>query len=139
MQHTSLPIPVQLVAIYVSPKCKFQQLIHELDDFMRDTDHTCDTIVIGDFNMKTVSGVDQQYNTKLEQHIKNRYNFNQVVQENTSNYASVFDLCFTRIKDKCHMELLVRSQNFVSSIVISLHRSNINMYYKNHGSTLYTT
>ena len=58
VQHTSLPIPVQIVAIYVSPKCKFQQLIHELDDFMSDTDDACDTIVIGDFHMKSISGVD---------------------------------------------------------------------------------
>ena len=42
----------------------------KLDDFMRDTDDTCDTIVIGDFNKKSISGVDHQYNTKLEQHIK---------------------------------------------------------------------
>ena len=80
VQHTSLPVPVQLVGIYVSPKCKFQQLIHKLDDFMRDTDVTRDTIVIGDFNMKSISGMDQ-YNTKLEQHMKSRFTFNQVVQE----------------------------------------------------------
>ena len=87
---------MQLIGIYVSPKCKFQQLICELDDLMRDTDNTCNTIVMGDFNMKSISGVNHQYNTKLEQHMKNRFNFNQVVEEDTSNNMSVLDLCFTR-------------------------------------------
>ena len=82
------------MGIYVSTKCKFQQLIHELDDLMRDTNDRCDTIVIGDFNMKAISGVNHQYNTKLEQHMKKWFNLNQVVQEDTSDYTSVLDLCF---------------------------------------------
>ena len=95
LQHTSLPIPVQLIGIYVAPKCKYKQLIHELDELMRNSDDTCDTIFVGDFNMKSVTGMHHGYNRKLEYHMKNRFNFNQVIQEDTSNYSSVLDLCFT--------------------------------------------
>ena len=96
VQHTSLPIPVQLIGIYVSPKCTFNQVIHELHDLIIDTDDTCDTIIIGDFNMKSICSVNNQYNTKLEQHMKNCFNFNQVIHKDTSNYTSILDLCFTR-------------------------------------------
>ena len=57
---------------------------------------TCDTIMVGDFNMKSISGVNHKYNTKLEQHMKKCFNFNQVIQEDTSNYTSILDLCFTK-------------------------------------------
>ena len=70
LQHTRLPIPVQLIGIYVAPKCKYTQLIHELDELMRNTDDTCDTILFGDFNMKSVSGMHHGYSRKLEQHMK---------------------------------------------------------------------
>ena len=94
IQHTSLPIPVQLVGIYVSPHCKYSQVQHKFDDFMRDTD-TCTMIVVGDFNMKSITTLDEGYNRKLEQHLKKRFNLKQVILEETSNYASVLDLCFT--------------------------------------------
>ena len=96
VQHNNLPIPVQLIGIYVSPKCTFKELIHEIHDLMRDTDDRCDTIIVGDFNMKSISGIDHEYNTKLEQHMKNYFNFNQVIHEDTSNYTSILDLCFTK-------------------------------------------
>ena len=83
LQHTSLPIPVKLIGIYVAPKCKYTQLIHELDELMRNSDDTCDTIFVGDFNMKSVTGMHHGYNRKLEYHMKNRFNFNQVIQEDT--------------------------------------------------------
>ena len=94
IQHTSLPIPVQLVGIYVSPHCKYSQVQHKFDDFMRDTD-ACTMIVVGDFNMKSITTLDEGYNRKLEQHLKTRFNLKQVILEETSNYASVLDLCFT--------------------------------------------
>ena len=40
LQHPSLPIPVQLIGICVAPKCKYTQLIHELDELMRNTGDT---------------------------------------------------------------------------------------------------
>ena len=78
LQHTSLPIPVQFIGIYVALKCKYTQLIHELDELMRNTDDTCDTILFGDFNMKSVTGMQHGYDRKLEQHMKDKFGFNQV-------------------------------------------------------------
>ena len=78
LQHTSLPIPVQLIGIYVAPECKYTQLIHE------------------HFNMKSVAGVYHGYNRKLEWHMKDKFGFNQVIQQDTSNYSTVLDLCFTK-------------------------------------------
>ena len=95
LQHPSLPIPVQLIGIYVAPKCKYIQLIHELDELMRNTNDTCDTILFGDFNMKSVTGMHHGYNRQLEQYMKEKFGFNQVIQD-TSNYSSVLDLYFTK-------------------------------------------
>ena len=66
---------MQLIGIYVSPKCTFNQVIHELHDLIIDTDDTCDTIIIGDFNMKSICSVNNQYNTKLEQHMEKSFQF----------------------------------------------------------------
>ena len=52
-------------------------------------------IVVGDFNMKSITTLDEGYNRKLEQHLQTRFNLKQVILEETSNYASVLDLCFT--------------------------------------------
>ena len=96
LQQPSLPIPVQLIGIYVAPKCIYTQLIHELDELMRNTDDTCDTILFGDLNMKSVTGMHHGYNRQLEQYMKEKFGFNQVIQQDTSNYSSVLDLCFTK-------------------------------------------
>ena len=50
----------------------------------------------GDFNMKSVSGMHHGYNRKLEQYMKEKFGFNQVIQQDASNYPSVLDLCFTK-------------------------------------------
>ena len=87
---------MQLIGIYASPKSTFNQVIHELHDLIIDTDDTCDTIIIGDFNMKSICNVNNEYNTKLEQHMKKCFQFYQVIHKDTSNYTSILDLCFTR-------------------------------------------
>ena len=43
--------------MYVSQKFTFKHIIHELDDLMTDTDDKCDTIMVGDFIMKSISAV----------------------------------------------------------------------------------
>ena len=61
---------------------------------MRDTD-TYPTIIVGDFNMKSITTLGEGYNKKLEQYLKMRFNLEQVVHDETSNYASVLNLYFT--------------------------------------------
>ena len=48
------------------------------------------------FNMKSDTRMQHGYNRKLEQNMKNKFGFNQVIQQDTSNYSSVLDLCFTK-------------------------------------------
>ena len=95
VQHSSLPIPVQLIGIYVSPHCKYMELPQKFNNLMRDIDSTCATIVVGDFNMKSVTGLNCGYNRKFEQYMKTTFNLKQWIHEDTSNYVSVLDLCFT--------------------------------------------
>ena len=97
VQHPQLPIAVQLIGIYVSPQCQFTKLKWQLDQIMKDIDITCSITILGDFNMKSITGLKQGYNHKLEQYMKKQFNLNQVIKEDTSNYASVLDLCFTNI------------------------------------------
>ena len=81
----------------MAPKCKYTpQSIHELDELMRNIDDTCDSILFGDFNRKSVTGMHHGYNRKLEQHMKDKFGFNQVIEQDTLNYSSILDLCFTK-------------------------------------------
>ena len=53
-------------------------------------------IIMGDFNMKSITGLEHGYNEKLEKYIRDNFNFKQIVKEDTSIYQSVLDLCFTK-------------------------------------------
>ena len=52
-------------------------------------------IIMGDFNMKSITGLEHGYNAKLEKYMRDNFNFKQIVKEDTSFYQSVLDLCFT--------------------------------------------
>ena len=62
---------------------------------LNDIDNTCPTIILGDFNMKSLTGKQEKYNDKLEQEMLRQYNLKQIIKEDTSNFSSVIDLCFT--------------------------------------------
>ena len=95
VQDRAVPLPIQLAAVYVSPKCKYSYCIQKLQEMLSDIDPTCPIIILGDFNMKSIIGKQYRYNDKLEQHMLSKYNLKQVIHQETSNYASVIDLCFT--------------------------------------------
>ena len=60
-------------------------------------------IIMGDFNMKSITGLEHGYNAKLENYMRaklenymrDNFNFKQIVKEDISVYQSVLDLCFT--------------------------------------------
>ena len=58
-------------------------------------DVTYPIIILGDFNMKSITALEHSYNTKLEKYMKDNFNFKQIIKEHTSLYQSVLDLCFT--------------------------------------------
>ena len=95
VQDRAVPLPIQLAAVYVSPQCKYSYCIQKLKDMLNDTDITCPTIILGDFNMKSVTGKQHKYNDKLEQEMLQQYNLKQLIKEDTSHFSSIIDLCFT--------------------------------------------
>ena len=58
-------------------------------------------MIMGDFNMKSITGLEHGYNAKLEKYMRDNFNLKQVVKEDTSSYQSVCDLCFTNEKVQC--------------------------------------
>ena len=51
--------------------------------------------IMGYFNMKSITGLEQGYNAKLEKYTRDNFNFKQIVKEDTSIYQLVLDLYFT--------------------------------------------
>ena len=45
--------------------------------------------------MKSITGLEHGYYAKLEEYMRDNFNFKQIVMEDTSIYQSVPDLCFT--------------------------------------------
>ena len=66
------------------------------DELMKDYyDMTYPVTIMGDFNIKSITGLEHGYNAKLEKYMRDNFNFKQIVKEDTSIYQSVLDLCFT--------------------------------------------
>ena len=97
VQHTSLPIPVQVIG-YVCPQCKYNEFLKYFHDFMRDSDHTSTLIVMGDFNMKSITRLHEGYNKYVKRDMKAKYILSQIVGNYTTDYKSTLDLCFTYTK-----------------------------------------
>ena len=71
VQHSYLPIPVQLIFIYLSPQCPYVYFTKKFDEFMKDYyDVTYPIIIMGDFNMKSIAGLEHGYNANLEKYIE---------------------------------------------------------------------
>ena len=67
----------------------------KFDELMKDCYAvTCPIIIMGDFNMKSITGLEHGYNAKLEKYMRDNFNFKQIVKD-TSIYQSVLGLCFT--------------------------------------------
>ena len=91
--------PLQIVGIYVSPQNTYNHFIQVFENFMQQIDTlSCPTIIIGDFNMKSVTKQDKNYNKKFEDHMKSNYNMTQFIQEPTHDKDSVLDLCFSTVQ-----------------------------------------
>ena len=88
--------PFQVVGIYVSPQSNYNHFIEKFENFMQHIDtQSCQTIILGDFNMKSLTKQEENYNIKFEDHMKRNYNMSQYIEEPTHNSESVLDLCFS--------------------------------------------
>ena len=88
--------PLQVIGIYVSPQSNYMHFMHNFENFMQQIDtSSCDTVILGDFNMRSVTNQERNYNCRLEEHLNDNYNMIQYIQEPTHNSGSVLDLCFS--------------------------------------------
>ena len=97
VQHTLFPIPIQLIGLYIAPQCKYTIFTICFDQLMTDVDYTSTIIIMNDFNMKSITGLTDDYNKSVEKYMKNKYNLDHIVNENATNYNSKLDLCFMNI------------------------------------------
>ena len=64
----------------------------KFDELMKDYyDVTYPIIIMGNINMKSITGLEHGYNAKLEKYTRDNFNFKQIVKESTSIYQSVLD------------------------------------------------
>ena len=111
VQHSYLPIPVQLIWIYLSPHCQYVYFTKKFDELMRDYyDVTYSIMIMGDFNMKSITGLEHGYNAKLETYMRDTFNLKQVVKRihQVINQYLIFVLQMKRFSVLL-LELLVRS------------------------------
>ena len=94
-QYPGYPIVVQCIGIYASPKATYGIFIQELNEIINTLNFDNVIIVIGDFNMKSITNRSERYNDKLIDHMRKQYNINEYVQNYTTSYRSKLDLCFS--------------------------------------------
>ena len=71
VQHSYLPIPVQIISIYFSPQCPYVYFTKKFNKIMKDYyDVTYHIIIMGDSNMKSITGLEGGYNAKLEKYMR---------------------------------------------------------------------
>ena len=99
VHHQRLLLPVQFIGVYVSPQCTFEHFQHMFETFMRNIDTmSSPTVLLGDFNMKSVTRREDNYNDRLQQYILHNYNMKQYIKEPTHDNDSTLDLCFSTNK-----------------------------------------
>ena len=62
MYNSYLPIPVQLISIYHSPQCPYVYFTKKFDELMKDYYDVTYPIIMGDFSMKSITGLEHGYN-----------------------------------------------------------------------------
>ena len=85
----------QVCHVYMAPKCPTNVSSGLLDQLQSEVDIHEPLIIIGDFN-KDVSSSSQ---TAFVQHLKSRFEVQQLIAVPTTDYGSILDLVFTNIED----------------------------------------
>ena len=88
-------------------------------------DVTYPIIIMGDFNMKSIIGLEHGYNAKLEKYMRDNVNFKQIVKEHTSIYQSVLDLCFTSENVQYSIIWNFRSDHKIVAAALNLKVGNL--------------
>ena len=66
VQHTVLPLLVQLIVVNLSPGCKFSAFTSFFNHMMRTIDNTSHIIILGNFNTKSITNLDHHYSRWAE-------------------------------------------------------------------------
>ena len=74
-------VPIWIVSIYVSPECRYEAFEKRLNHILNSLDLVYKTIIIGDFNLTSITGLPTSYNEQLEYHMKHNYNLCQIVNQ----------------------------------------------------------
>ena len=70
--------------------------------------------------MKSITELTNDYNKFVEKYMKNKYNSDQIVKENTTNYYSTLYLCFTNITLKYSIIWNYWSDHRILSVAIDI-------------------
>ena len=96
IHQTNQLVPIQIIGLYISPHCTFQHFVHVFQTFMQHIDTmSSPTVILGDFNMKSITKSNNNYNQRLEQYMLQEYNMRQYITEPTHDDGSTLDLCFS--------------------------------------------
>ena len=89
--------PLQVIGMYVSPQASWEMLATGLSEIFREIDIvSTETVIMGDFNMKSVSRKKDGYNDPLERYMRGQWNMDQHCHESTTKEGSVLDLVFAK-------------------------------------------
>ena len=111
-------------------KNNYNHFTQKFENFMQHIDTmSCQTNILGDFNMKSITKQEGNYIYKFEDHMKRSYNMTQYIQEPTHNNKSVLDLCFSTTESEYifNMEPLVRPLN-IGCYYKNVNKCILNMY-----------
>ena len=98
LHKTSMCQPLQLIGVYVSPQSSFDNFNRHFESFITNIDMlSTTTIIIGDFNMKSITKKEERYNERLEHYMQRHFNMTQYVHQSTHSSGSVLDLCFSTL------------------------------------------
>ena len=80
---------VQIIGVYVSPTLQWDILKEEINRFMHNIDTTsARTVIVGDFNMKSIMSKSIYYNQNITDYMFHRYNMKQFVHDYTMVHNS---------------------------------------------------
>ena len=75
---------------------KWNNFVKQMSGFMRDIDtNTVPTVILGDFNMKSIMSNKDNFNSNVTNFMYSNYNMTQFIENSTTNYNSTLDLLFS--------------------------------------------
>ena len=88
--------PVQIIGVCLSPTLQWDVLKEGRNRYMHNIDTTtARTVIVGDFNMKSIMSKSINYNQNITDYMFHYYNMKQFVHDYATVHNSTLDLCFS--------------------------------------------